>query len=428
MRFLFKIFFILFIVLIAGIAVTLIRMIDDQPEVFSNNQLSPSDLSQARVFIENRDPRNLEPGEVSAFTMDEQDINLLLNYALSQFRGGAGNIDISQGIADMEASVVIPDTPFGNYLNIDLAVSQWGKEIAIERLRIGSINIPGGIANKILQRVHLELQRVPEYVAAMDAINGYTISDNRLNIIYQWQPDLIEQISNQGRDMLVSEDDRERILAHSRNLSAITNNPELGDVISLAEIMGPVFQFAQLRQGDPIEENRAAILAMSMYIMGISAPRVLGLPENSIPKMGKHRLMLSQRHDFAQHFLVSAGLAVSTGTGIADTIGVLKELDDADGGSGFSFNDIGADRTGVRFAELAVKNRQTAENLQRMLSPAASESTFMAEFRDLPEFMPQETFADIYGGVDTPRYNSVIEDIENRISLMPFFREMDSLR
>ena len=49
----------------------------------------------------------------------------------------------------------------------------------------------------------------------------------------------------------------------------------------------------------------------------------------------------------------------------------------------------------------------------------------MAEFRDLPEFLPEETFLSLYGGVGTPRYNAVTDDIENRISSVRLFRELD---
>lgn len=152
---------------------------------------------------------------------------------------------------------------------------------------------------------------------------------------------------------------------------------------------------------------------------------VLGMPRNSVPPMGRLHLLLSDRHDFAQHFLVSAGLTVSSGTGIADSIGLLKELDDSQGGSGFSFTDIGADRTGVRFAELAVSDTNKARAVQDRFSFGLAEAELMAEFRDLPEFLDSDTFQRLYGGVGTPAYNRVIDDIENRISSTRFFSEMD---
>ena len=214
---------------------------------------------------------------------------------------------------------------------------------------------------------------------------------------------------------------QERILAHANNLSEVTNQGGMARTTSLTSVLVPMLQFAEERGGDPAEENQAAILVTTMYTMGISVPRALGLPRGTVPRPGRHRLTLSERRDFAQHFLVSAALTVSAGSSLADAIGLLKELDDSQGGSGFSFTDIGADRTGVRFAELAIANAETAAELQRLVAQQPNESLFMAEFRDLPEYMEEAEFLRRFGGVDEPRYNAMIEEIEQRIDAMPLF-------
>ena len=409
---------------VVSMVVAVFMMIEDQPSIPSSMALSSNDLAQAEVFIKNSDPRELEPGEITAFSVNERDLELVMEYGLSQLEGGGASVSLSKGLADVSLSIGLPDNPLGDYLNIELSVMQWGAELKIDRLKIGTLSIPGSLADRVLQFTHTRLQEVPEYVAVLDAINGYSISSNQVNVLYQWQPDLVKQLSSRGRDLLISEEDQQRLLSHASNLASITNNPRLAQQSSLAEVLGPAMLFAKVRGGDPIEENRAAIAALSMYILGIDVARVLGLPKDSVPVMGKRLLLLSDRQDFAQHFLVSAGLGVTSGTGIADTIGLLKELEDSQGGSGFSFTDIGADRTGVRFAELAVANTASARAVQDKFSFGLPESDFMAEFRDLPEFMDDSTFRRIYGGVGAPAYNAVIEDIENRISSTRFFSEL----
>lgn len=411
--------------LIVGLVVSVFMMVEDQPSIPSAGILTSNDLSQAEVFIRNSDPRELAPGEVTAFTVNERDLELVVGYGLSQLHGGGASINLQNGLADVVLSARLPENPLGDYLNVELQVSQWGPDLAVEHLKIGSLNIPGALADRVLQFTHDNLQQVPEYVAVLDAINGYSITQDQINVVYQWQPDLVEQLSNRGRELLISEEAQESLLAHASNLSSITNDPRLAQQTSLADVLSPAMLFAKVRGGDPIAENRAAITVLSMYILGISVPRVLGLPEDSVPPMGKRLLLLSERQDFAQHFLVSAGLTVSAGTGIADTIGLLKELEDSQGGSGFSFTDIGADRTGVRFAELAVSNTATARAVQDKFAFGLAESDFMAEFRDLPEFMDDSTFRRLYGGVGAPAYNAVTDDIERRISATRFFTELD---
>jgi hypothetical protein len=434
LKFIFRLFFLLVLIVIIGSVVGVFLIIEDEPLLVSSQELTVTDIRRARVFMENSDPRNLAPGEVSAFTVDEADLELLANYGLENLLGGAAEVELEDDRADVVLSARLPENPLGNVVNLQLTLSQWGDVLAIERLKIGELTVPSWIADAVpswiadafMQRAHQQLQlQVPEYAAALDAINGYTIAPSTVNVVYQWQPDLVEQISNRGRDLLVPAEVQDRLLAHSNNLSAITNDAGLGRITSVVSMLSPMLQFAQARGGDPVEENRAAILALSMYIMGISVPRVLGLPADTIRPLGRHKLTLSERPDFAQHFLVSAGLTVSAGTALADSIGLLKELEDSQGGSGFSFTDIGADRTGVRFAELATANPESARAVQSMLTTSSSESLFMAEFWDLPEFMSEQVFLSQYGGVGQPAYNAVINDIENRIAEMPLFRELD---
>lgn len=425
MRLLKKLFLLLLIAVPVGAVVSLFMMVEDQPLAGTSASFSTEDLTQAQVFVENTDPRNLLPGEVTAFTVNERDLELVIGYVLSQLNGGGATVQFSNGLAQVGISGRLPDNPLGEYLNVQAEVSQTGAVLAVESLQIGGVRIPGVLIDPVVQFAHEQLQQSPEYVAVLAAINGYSISPGQINVVYQWQPDLFEQISNRGRDLLISPEDQERLLAHASNLSAITNDSQFDRDVSVAEFLSPMMLFAKVRGGDPVEENRAAILALSMYVMGVSVPRVLGLPRDSVPPMGRHQLLLSERHDFAQHFLVSAALTVSSGTGVADSIGLLKELDDSQGGSGFSFTDIGADRTGVRFAELAIANTQTARAVQDKFSYGLPESDLMAEFRDLPEFLDEATFRRIYGGVGTPAYNRVIDDIENRISNTRFFAELD---
>ena len=72
---------------------------------------------------------------------------------------------------------------------------------------------------------------------------------------------------------------------------------------------------------------------------------------------------LDGREDFAKHFIVSAAIAAFADTALADAIGLYKEIDDARYGSGFSFNDIAADRAGTKFGEKAVLNEDSAVNM-----------------------------------------------------------------
>ena len=427
MKIVVRLVLLLILVAFVGSFFSIFLVLQNEPLLENTADISVGDVRRARAFMENSDPRRLQPGTVTAFTVSDTDLELLINYGLSRFRGGAVDIDLTDNGATAVMTARLMNNPLGNYLNVQIDLSQWGNTIVVDDLKVGGLPVPGQVADFIAQTMHRQLQQIPEYAAALNAINGFRLSPGQVNVIYQWQPELVDQISERGRNLLVSQDDQDRLLAHARNLSSVTRTRNLPNITSATSVLVPMIQYAQARSTNPAEENRAAILVTAMYIMGINVPRVLGLPANSVPPPSRHRLTLSERHDFAQHFLVSAALTVSAGSSLADTIGLLKELDDSQGDSGFSFTDLGADRTGVRFAELAIAPT-TAAALQSKLLEQPSEDVFMADFRDLPEFVAESEFLARFGGVGAPAYNDVVQDIEDRISSKPLFQVLRESR
>jgi len=102
-------------------------------------------------------------------------------------------------------------------------------------------------------------------------------------------------------------------------------------------------------------------------------------------------------------------------------VGVYKEIEDSRGGSGFSFNDIAADRAGTRFGEYAA-NPTSARVLQQRLRAAIGEKDIMPMTEDLPEFMPEREFQRRFGGIDAPPYKKMMAEIEQRIAALAFYR------
>ena len=94
-------------------------------------------------------------------------------------------------------------------------------------------------------------------------------------------------------------------------------------------------------------------------------------------------------------FLWLCGLATvwttvnSVGGPFSDAAGLFKEIEDARSGSGFSFDDIAADRAGTRFGEYAA-NPVSAQKLQRQLSGGIGEKDIMPRSDDLPEFLSEK--------------------------------------
>ncbi len=131
---------------------------------------------------------------------------------------------------------------------------------------------------------------------------------------------------------------------------------------------------------------------------------------------------LAGRTDFPQHFTISAALTATAGSPLSDAVGLYKEVDDARRGSGFSFNDIAADRAGTRFGALAMAGPDARARLETVLARGLREADLIPDVRDLPEFMAEPEFLRRFGGVGAPPYRRMMADIEQRIAALPLYR------
>jgi hypothetical protein len=188
-------------------------------------------------------------------------------------------------------------------------------------------------------------------------------------------------------------------------------------------MLSPLLQLAETRSvtGNPTEENAAAVMALAFYVNNwpLSALVTEARTWRPAPRRG---LTLRGRHDLAQHFIVSALIASAAGTPLAAMAGIYKEMDDARGGSGFSFSDIAADLAGTMFGQLAAVSSESARRLQARVRSGVVEDDLMPIVSDLADNMPEAEFTRRFGGVGAPAYSAAMADISRRISALPLFR------
>jgi hypothetical protein len=124
-----------------------------------------------------------------------------------------------------------------------------------------------------------------------------------------------------------------------------------------------------------------------------------------------------RRRDWAQHFVVSAALTAQYGPELAESAGLLKEMGDLRGASGFSFTDVSADFAGIALAR-AVRERPA------MLSRIAESfvvTDFLPDPRGLADGLSQEEFQRDYGSASDERFRTVIATIRERIAKLPAY-------
>jgi len=214
---------------------------------------------------------------------------------------------------------------------------------------------------------------------------------------------------------------REDTERHLRRLVALGPPPATGDA-RLGRLVENAFASlpGDTTRGDPIEHNRAAILALGIAIGDGRLARLVGLERDT--ELVRRAVLLGTgatlrgRGDWAKHFTLSAALAVLEHPLVSDAAGLMKEqLDALTQGSGFSFGDLAADRAGVRFAAAATHSRGAAEAMQARLQRGFAVDEYFPPAADLPEDLTVEQFRRDYGSVGSPRYRQMTADIEARL-------------
>jgi hypothetical protein len=249
----------------------------------------------------------------------------------------------------------------------------------------------------------------------VESIDSIRFEKDHLVMVYQLDPELADRVQQRSRQYLVPEADALRMLAYHGALARIAGQ-SASLHRSLAEILPPLFQLAAMRTangGNPQDENRALLQTLALHAVGMDIGRFVDSAHK--PADIRLHMTLLNRHDLVKHYLLSAALTVSAGSGLANAIGVYKELDDSSRGTGFSFPDLLADRAGIRLAELATGTTREATRLQQLMGGPLSESDFMPDIEELPEGIMEPEFKQRYRNLDSRAYRLVEDEISRRL-------------
>ncbi len=164
----------------------------------------------------------------------------------------------------------------------------------------------------------------------------------------------------------------------------------------------------------PQEHNRVVLTAIAMRAVPEYRQRLAGAAWNQASACGASPeiLTLAGREDLAKHWALSAALAATVGGNVARSMGTWKELADSTaGGSGFSFVDLSADRSGGRFAMAAV-DPQLARTVRLRLIAITEDQMLPREALSKPEGLDQGAFERDYSAVDSPEYARALRAID----------------
>ncbi len=402
------------LVIPCSLAILLFLIVEEEPHVVRPVALAPEHIERAKEII-NAHRRQANSRMLSRVIILSTDLDIAANYLANHFGKGSAQVNFAKRQAKIHLSFPLPTDLLDGYINFAATVVQTNELPQIQSVQIGDLPLPNFVTNTLISKGIAWLQHHPEYRKGLDAIKFICISTREVNVLYRWEGGFSE--FKAGIAML-NEQELAQLLRYQSFLAQYTrrNNTRM---ISLAELLPPLMQLAAKHSvnGDAKSENRAAILIATFHVLGVPIQSLV--PEaKKWPRPIGQVVTIDKRSDFAKHFMVSAVIMAYADTVLSDAIGLYKEIEDARSGSGFSFDDIAADRAGTRFGERAVSNQASARQLQALVSTGLKDADLMPPWSDLPASMPEAEFKQRFGGIDAPAYQQMMKEIEQRVSAL----------
>ena len=399
-------------------------VLDDAPLAFEAPSLTSDEIARLVEIVRSR-PEAEE--DVQHLRLSERDVNSLLAIAISQVQlDGKAKVALERGGFSAEVSLETPfRSPAFKYVNIQgacrMEVTSGQLHLNLERLRIGSMRIPKLVQDAYLPLVVAALIEEPDIAQGLALVDSLRLTAGAGEMVYQSGVYGRGNIHSLLAKLLQKPDVRMETQIHIRHLVDVAKTLPEGERRFVGFVQ-TAFEFAAKRsqERDPVMENRGAILALAILLGHYQVETLVGpVMDDDLRKQAHSsvgRVTLRGREDWTKHFFVSAGLTVLSNHGMSDGAGLFKEEYDAgEGGSGFSFADLLADRAGTEFALAATRDAKSARKMQERLSAGLLVKDVFPDAAGLPEEIPEAELQSLYGGVGGDRYEEMVAEIERRL-------------
>ncbi len=411
--------------------ILLCSIMEDTPFVSHHQRLTIDNVQKVKNIINDNKPGNMNKKQIRAASLSENDLNILLNYGVLHGLGYETlftKIELPENRAHLWVTLELPANPVGRYLNFFIGLKTSGALLDIDHLKAGRITLPGVLINPAVRAMNHLLLYSELYKGLnqhVHSVKEISVTKGHLNLVYEWDPVALGLIHEKGKQFLLSGEHQEKLALYYNKLVQ-TVRPYKNKKVSIAVVLKPMFIFSGQQSkisGNPVLENTALLQVLSLYSINRGLKDLVH--EDIQKQMEPHvvaSLALYGRTDLPKHFLVSAGLAVSAGSKLSNFIGLAKEVEDSDKGSGFSFADLAADKAGVRMGESATGSSTQAALLQQKMGEMERETDFMPLIDGLPEGIRKLEFRNRYNDLDSESYAMVNDEIDKRIKDCPVYR------
>ena len=421
-------------------AVLLALVVSRTPLVTPDSHLQVADVGGVRDLVSREQIKATLRGVPTTVQVPARNANAIAKDLARRVLDAGVAISWAQGEATLQASIPLSRTP----LRALAAVAPWVNVQAhirqapsgppeLSQVRVGNVPMPASWVLWAAGQVAARQGVLEPALIGLQAVARTDIQTQGAGVTLQWRPEL----SHRAFGLLAPPEDRGRLEVYHRQLATLMG-PDSPDEalrgygpVPLSALLRHLFAQAHQRtlsQGMSqtegtathdvaLRENRAVLVVLALQAGQVPPGRVIPGAE-AWPEVPVRAVLMHGRTDFAQHYVLSALLSTQVGGRLADAVGVYKELLDAlpgGQGSGFSFNDIAADRAGIRFGQRALRNPM---ELQQRAMEGQTDAYFMPDVSDLPQFLSSQALQSHYGNVGSAGYQAVLAQIERKVDLL----------
>lgn len=404
------------------------------PSVDHPGPLTNEDVREIEQLIADNSPARFRSSGERELSLTARELTLLSNFALANLPR-FHDIGITFEIAGSSAHAWL-SIPQGIglatvYLNLRAGFEQQEGRARLISLHAGWLPIPRWVmraAEQIAgQRLATASTASQELAELRHTVDITALRDNMLHLKLQWEPEALTRIRNRAQQVLVSHDDRERVLAYYAKIGQLAGTLRADRrSASLQALLPDLFSLALQRtdadsDADAIAENRALLQALSVFVNNLQISQLISeLPDDyAAEQPADLRVTLFRRQDLSQHFVTSAAITASTGADIALVLANTKEVYDARHRSGFSFSDMTANAAGVALGESATRDGHSARQLQIRLATATTETDYMPAPKTDADDLNEQQFAESFVDRNSELYNARLAEIDAMVTVLP---------
>ncbi len=410
--------------LVAGTLGLVLLAIDQDGLSFQPPRVTSGEKRRLAEVLQGSRPAG---GGLSRLRLSQRDINLLVTMAMAQaLPQGKARIALDEGTVggDLSVPVADPSAP-PRYLNLQArcraGMEDGELQIGLQECRVGQIPVPRFLLRSVSRLLVSAIVDDADLQSVVATIDSVRVEPGGVEVVFRSGelddkviPSLVARLG-QKPDVLA------RTRVYYRRL--VSRAEVLPEDDRFRGFLRAAFQLARERSQseDPVVENRAAILALAILLGHWRVESLVGPVTDEDLRLAARRrvgrVTLRGRRDWRQHFLVSAALALLSNESVSDEVGLFKEeLDAGEGGSGFSFSDLLADRAGTLWALAATRDEASARRMQDRLAGDFKIDEVFPPAADLPEGISDRELQAEYGGVGGGKYHEVIQEIERRLA------------